>query len=101
MSPAIDELRDLYRRRDGKLRACRHYPDETCRLRECHFNGCQRADDLLKGMGRNVFEGILVVSGMSEAEIEALERAGKIRTQRNLQGELLWWWAAGHEPAKG
>lgn len=45
---ALHALANLYRKRDGDMRTCKHYPDTTCSARHCYLLGCQRANDILK-----------------------------------------------------
>lgn len=44
---ALEALRDLYRRKDGRMRSCRHHPDEDCVRYACFEHGCKRAKDIL------------------------------------------------------
>jgi hypothetical protein len=46
---ALESLADLYRRSDGSMRTCNRNAAILCNERQCHANGCARANEILKG----------------------------------------------------
>ena len=45
---AFAALVDIYRRKDGTMRICRHYYYPICAERRCYGGGCQLAADIIK-----------------------------------------------------
>lgn len=47
---AVTAISDLYHRRGGTMKMCRYYPGGRCLRTECYIEGCNRAQEALKGL---------------------------------------------------